>query len=132
VVVAIAVGAVLAVLSAAAARSAESMVEQQAAMIAQSYLGEILGKPFGVDPCHPGCARSQMAAVGDYDGLVDAGVRDAQGNAVAGLTAYTVGVVVTQSALGAVPAAQSQLVTVTVTGPAGERVVLSGYRTQYP
>lgn len=132
VVVAIAVSAVLAVLSAAAARSADEMVGQQAALIAESYLNEILSKTFGRDPCYPGCARNQMAAVGDYGPLLNAGVRDAQGNSVAALASYTVSVSVTPNALGAVPSTESQLVTVTVTAPTGASVVLSGYRTKYP
>lgn len=134
VVVAVAVASVLAVLSATAARSADTMVRQQAVLIAQSYLREILEKPFGVDACYPGCSRTQMAAVGDYDGLSNTGVRDANDAAVGSLSSYNVNVSASYSALGAIsaPSQKAQLVTVTVTPPTGPRVVISGYRTKYP
>jgi MSHA pilin protein MshD len=130
VVVATAVSAVLGVLSAAAARSGDEIVQQQATLVADSYLNEILEKPFGVS-C-PGCARNQLAAVGDYDRLRNVGVRDENNIPVRTLSSYTVTVSVRASALGSIPAAQSQLVTVTVVGPTGTQVVLSGYRTLYP
>jgi MSHA pilin protein MshD len=135
VVVAAAVAAVLAVLSAAAARSADGMVRQQAVQIGESYLHEILEKPFGVTAaCFPNCTRTQMAAVGDYNGLVNAGVRDATDTAVPALSGYTVSVTANYTGLGAITAAsqQAQLVTVNVTAPTGAKVVLSGYRTLYP
>lgn len=133
VIVAVAAAAVVAVLSAAAVRSANDLVGQQAVLIGESYLDEILGKSFGQDSCYPGCARgSQMQKVGDYDKLVNVGVRDQAGNPIATLAGYTVQVSVTNNALGAVPGLQSQLVTVTVTAPTGAQVILSGYRTLYP
>jgi MSHA pilin protein MshD len=130
VVVAVAVSGVLALVSATAARSAENMQQVQAVAIAESYLNEILQKPFGVD-CGP-CTRTQMDKVGDYNGLADVGAHDASGAPVTNLGSYAVQVTVTNSALGAgpaVPAAQSELVTVTVTSPNGQTVGLSGYRT---
>jgi len=133
VVIAAAVSAVLAVLSVTAARSADDLVQTQAVMVAQSYLNEILQKPFGVD-CAAACARSAMDEAGDYNGLVNVGAQDQTGAPVAGLATYTVQVSVSNSALGApaVPPAQSELVTVRVTPPNGAPVILSGYRTSYP
>lgn len=133
VVVAIAVCAVLAVLSATAAGSADSMVRQQAVLIAESYLHEILEKPFGSPDCGP-CQRSLMDTVGDYGGLMDVGVRDQTGNLVPNLTGYTVSVSVIFAPLGAITAVsrQAQLVTVTVRAPDGSSVILNGYRTMYP
>ena len=133
VVIAAAVFGAIALTSATAARSADTMVEVQAVVIGEAYLNEILHKPFGSD-CGP-CTRLQMDKVGDYNGLVDAGVQDATGTPVANLANYTVQVTVANSALGAgpaVPAAQSELVTVTVTAPNGRSIALSGYRTLYP
>ncbi|MFZ0498325.1 MAG: prepilin-type N-terminal cleavage/methylation domain-containing protein [Steroidobacteraceae bacterium] len=133
VVVAVAVSGVLALVSVTAARSAENMLQVQAVAIAESYLNEILQKPFGVDCAS--CARTQMDKVGDYNGLVDVGAQDATGTPVTNLGSYTVRVTVANSALGAapvVPAAQSELVTVAVTSPDGQTVALSGYRTSYP
>ena len=132
VVIATAVSAVLAIVSSTTARSAENLVQTQAVMIAESYLHEILAKPFGSDPCAPACTRAQMAKVGDYNNLMDIGVHDGLGATVTQLSTYTIQVTVASSALGAVPATQSDLVTVTVTPPSGAAVVLSGYRTLYP
>lgn len=131
VVVAAAASGVVALLSATAARSADTLLQVQAVVIGESYLGEILQKPFGSD-CAPACTRTQMDKVGDYNGLVDVGVHDASGAPVANLGHYTVRVAVANSALGAVPAAQSERVTVTVTAPNGRSIALGGYRTQYP
>ncbi|HEV2271935.1 MAG TPA: hypothetical protein VGR92_20975, partial [Steroidobacteraceae bacterium] len=118
VVIAAAVFGVIALTSATATRSADTMVQVQAVVIGESYLHEILQKPFGSD-CGP-CTRLQMDKVADYNGLLDAGVQDATGSPVANLANYTVQVTVANSALGAgpaVPAPQSELVTVTVTEP---------------
>ncbi len=134
VVVAVAVSGVLALVTATGARSAENMQQVQAVAIAESYLNEILQKPFGLD-CAGTCTRVQMDKVADYNGLVDVGAHDATGTPVANLGSYTVQVTVANSALGAapaVPAAQSELVTVTVASPDGQTVALSGYRTLYP
>lgn len=131
VVVAAAVSAVLAVVSSTAARSADNLVQTQAVMVAESYLNEILQKPFGFD-CAPTCTRPAMDKAGDYNGLVDAGVHDQTGAPVAGLASYTVQVSVANSALGAVPATESELIIVTVTPPNGATVVLSGYRMSSP
>jgi MSHA pilin protein MshD len=135
VVVAVAVSGVLALVTGTAARSAENMQQVQSVTIAESYLNEILQKPFGVDACAPGCTRTQMAKVGDYNLLTDVGAHDATGTAVTNLTGYTVQVAVTNPTLGTapvVPATQSELVTVTVTSPDNQTVALSGFRTLYP
>lgn len=134
VVIAAAVFGVIALTSATATHSADTMVQAQSVVIGESYLHEILQKPFGGPNCGP-CTRLQMNMVADYNGLVDVGVHDATGTAVANLASYTVQVSVANSALGAgpaVPAAQSEVVTVTVTAPNGRSIALSRYRTQYP
>ncbi|MGH8298030.1 MAG: prepilin-type N-terminal cleavage/methylation domain-containing protein [Steroidobacteraceae bacterium] len=131
VVVAVAVSAVLAVVSATAARSADNLLQVQGVVIGESYLNEILRKPIGTD-CAPGCTRSQMDEVGDYNGLVDVGVHDQTAAPVADLGAYTVQVSVANTTLGAAPAVPADRVTVTVTSPNGQTIVLSGYRMQYP
>lgn len=134
VVIAAAVFGVIALTSAIAARSADTMLQAQAVVIGESYLNEILQKPFGSD-CGA-CTRTLMDRVGDYNGLVNAGVHDATDTPVANLANYTVQVTIANSALGVaptrVPAAQSELVTVTVTPPNGRSIALSGYRTLYP
>lgn len=128
VVLAAAVAAVLGVVSVAAARSADNLVQTQAVIVAESYMNEILQKPYGFD-CSPTCTRTQMDKVGDYGGLADTGVHDANGTAIPTLAAYNVTVTVTNTTLGAMSA---ELVTVTVMPPNGAAVALSGYRMQYP
>lgn len=132
VVVAAALSAVLGVTSMTAARSTDNLLQTQAVVIGESYLNEILAKPLGSD-CAPTCIRAGMDEVGDYAGLVDAGVHDQTGAAVPPLAAYTVGVSVINSTLGTAPnAVPAALVTVTVTAPNGQTITLSGYRMQYP
>lgn len=78
--------------------------------------------------------NAQFDNVNDYNGFgmaAGAGIRDITGNAVAGLSGYAAQVAVAPSALGDVPAAESLLITVTVTGPDGTTVALDGYRTRY-
>lgn len=128
VVVAAAVAAVLGVVSVAAARSADNLVQTQAVIVAESYMNEILQKPYGFD-CSPICTRTQMDKAGDYGGLADTGVHDANGTAIPALAAYNVTVSVASAALGAMPA---ELITVTVAPPNGAPIVLRGYRMQYP
>ena len=136
VVIAVALAAVLGVVSFTAARSADGLLQTQAALVAKSYLNEILVKPFG-SVCPAPCTRLQMDEVGDYNNLTNVGVQDETGLPVSGLQNYTVHVSVTGMPLGTapfpvVPATQSVLVTITVTPPNGAAVVLSGYRTSYP
>jgi MSHA pilin protein MshD len=76
--------------------------------------------------------------VNDYDTfcmgpncITPSSVSDLSGSAINGLGAYTASVSVAQQALGTIPAAESLLVTVTVTGPSGTNVKLDGYRIRY-
>jgi MSHA pilin protein MshD len=72
--------------------------------------------------------------VNDYNGFsMGPGITDLTGAAIPGLGAYTATVSVANQALGAVPASDSLLITVTVTGPPGSNttVVLHGYRVRY-
>lgn len=135
-VIAIAAVAVLGVLSRVATGSAQSAVQAQATQIASAYLNEVLLRSFadpdGI-PIEP--TRDKFDDVGDYNGLVNVGVRDQYNTPVAGLAQYNVAVqVLTPPAgsLGAVAPAEMRLVTVTVVHTTGVKVVLSGYRTAYP
>ena len=69
--------------------------------------------------------------VNDYNGFSMSPIRDINNTLISGLSAYSASVTVANAALGVIPAANSLLITVTVTGPQGTRVVLQGYRTQY-
>lgn len=135
VIIAIALAGLLGVLSAAASRSADSMVDDQATLVAESYLHEVLDKPIGTDATVSPCTRLDMYA-GNYSALSNTGVRDVCGNAVSNLGGYDVTVSVTPTALGPaakqVPAPVSDLVTVTVRAPSGHAVTLSGFRVFTP
>lgn len=132
VVVAIAVSAVLGVLSQNAAHSADAMVRSQAVSIAEAYLEEISLKAFDdPDGVEPEAGRGTFDDVHDYDGLVDAGAADQFGNPIAGLGNYTVAVSVTPSAaLPSVPAADAVRIDVRVTYAPYADVSLSTYRTR--
>jgi len=75
--------------------------------------------------------------VNDYDGfsMSGAGMRDISGAPLPGLSAYSASVSETTLASGELPdvspLSAGLRITVTVTGPAGVRVVLQGYRLRY-
>src|SRR5579883_3377782 len=97
VILGIALAGILAVLSVTASRSADNLVDDQATLVAESYLREALDKPFGTNAMSSGCKRRNMYAA-NYDRLSDRGVRDVCGNPVANLGGYNVDVSVTAGA----------------------------------
>lgn len=103
-VVSIGVAGILSVMTYTTRYSADPMVQQQALLIAESYLEEILHKRFTdstagttqICPAPEGAGRASFDNVCDYHNLNDsAGAVDQLGNAIAGLTAYNVSVSVT-------------------------------------
>ncbi len=130
VVIAIAAGAVLGVLSRSVGRSADAMVLSQAVAIAEAYLEEITLKPFAdPDGVDDEANRTAFDDVDDYNGLVDVGARDQFGTALGALSRYTVTVMVTPStALTSVPGADAERIDVRVTYPPNVTVALTGYR----
>jgi len=133
VVIAIAAGAVLGVLTRSAGRSADAMIMSQAVSVAEAYLEEITLKPFAdPDGTDGETLRTDFDDVDDYNGLVDVGARDQFSNAPAALSRYTVTVTVTpSSALTNVPSVDAERVDVRVTYAPNVTVALSGYRTRY-
>lgn len=132
-IVAIAVTGVLGAISAFAARSADAMVLRQGVAIAEAYLDEIVLKPV-VDPdgLDAEAGRADFDDVDDYDGLVDTGVRDQAGTAIAPLSTYVVAVSVQPSTtLTGVPSTASRRIDVTVTRAPNYTVTLSGFRAGY-
>lgn len=132
-VVGIAAATIMGAIAAAASRSADPMLQQQAIAIAQAYLDEI-GQRWVVDPngTPPNTGRGSWDLVDQYNGLVDVGAKDQFGNAIAALSAYTVNVSVSQtSALPGIAAAAARRIDVTVTNGPAVNVTLSGYRTGY-
>ena len=71
--------------------------------------------------------------VSDYNTFSMIGILDLTGAPITGLGSYTASVTVVNQALGAIPATDSVLITVTVLGPPGTNttVVLDGYRARY-
>jgi MSHA pilin protein MshD len=132
VVIAIAIGGVLGVLSQSVGRSADAMVMTQAVSIAEAYLEEITLKSF-VDPdgVDGEVNRIDFDDVDDYNGLVDVGARDQFGVAIPSLSQYTVTVtVVPSAALTGVPGADAERVDVSVTYAPNVTVTLSAYKTR--
>jgi len=84
--------------------------------------------------------EDRLSATNPYDNVNDynslptmLGITDLTGAAIPGLGGYTATVSVANQALAPVPASESLLITVTVTGPTGTntKVVLDGYRMRY-
>lgn len=146
VIVGISLAAVLSVFVITAQHSADPVARQQAQMIAESYLDEILIKRFydpdtsSVCPANEG-SRSLFDNVCDYNALNQAPT-DQAGTAIAALSAYNVQVTVNIDVPPTVGAPdlngtnntgviRVMLVTVTVTGPGNTSVTLNSYRTNY-
>ncbi len=142
VIISISVGAVIGTLSRMTAHSADPMIEAQAVAIAESYLEEIMLKPY-LDPATgtvcplPVGGRSVYDNICDYNGLVDAGAKDQSGAAPTGLnlSAYTVTVNVNQTAALNNLSGSAQVLRVDVNVVFGDgslvNITLSGYRTNY-
>jgi MSHA pilin protein MshD len=137
-IVSVALAGTLSVMNITTLHSADPMIEQQGLSVAEAYLEEILLRAFA-DPddglvCGaPEASRDLYDDVCDYAGHSDAGAADQDGNAVAGLEAYTVTVGVDTAAnLNGLTGASDVLrIDVRVTHPVGLDLTLSGYRTSY-
>lgn len=154
VIVGIAVAGILMVMTTTTQRSADPMIRQQAVLIAESYLEEILLKPF-VDPSIPAATQvcpTKESSRGAYDNICDyhnlndtAGAVDQLGNVISGLSAYNILVKVTGDAGDGtvVGPAASQInntgalrvlqvdVEVTHDDLPDHKVRVTGYRTNY-
>jgi MSHA pilin protein MshD len=129
VVISIALGGVLMVMNYTVRHSADPMLQHQAVAIAESYLEEVLLRPYSDPDTSDGeTVRNLLDDVDDYDGWTDNGARDQEGTAIAGLESYTVSVDVADVVLNTVACKK---VTVTVSHPSVINLTLSGYRTDY-
>jgi MSHA pilin protein MshD len=160
IIVSIGVTALLLVFNTTLAKSVDPMIQKQMLAIAESLLEEVEAKPFTYcDPDDANAASAANAAgcattaeamgpeagpetrtsttipfdnVNDYGaGLIINPITDLTGTAIAGLGAYSATIAVAAVALGTVPATDSLQITVTVTGPGNNSLVLQGYRTRY-
>lgn len=145
VIVGAALAGMVAVFASTARASADPVVTQQMQAVADNMMEEILLKPYarGSQPnAALGGARLNFDDVEDYDGYGKNlhGIRDVEGNTIAGLDRYDVLVTVVHPAAGPdlpnLPAADTLQISVTVTNttapdkndPAA-RVTLTGWRT---
>jgi MSHA pilin protein MshD len=133
IVVSIAAAALLGVLTMTSSGSADAMVRHQAVAIGQAYLEEALLKPYAdPDGTDGETLRTSFDDVDDYNGLNDPSASDQFGNALAGLTAYSVTMSVGAGSLGSIPAANVRRIDVTVRHTmTGTAMTFTGYRTNY-
>ena len=161
VIVGIGVAGILSVLNLTAQKSADPMIRKQMLAAAESLLEEVELMPFTYcDPDDPavltalnpaGCVTAEGTTtipagegrgtatpfdnVGDYGGptgtLTISPLTDVSNSSIGMLAGYSATVNVATSALGGIAAADSLLITVTVTASTGESLALSGYRTRY-
>jgi MSHA pilin protein MshD len=141
VIVSIALASVLSVFLVTTRHSADPMVAQQAQLVAEGYLDEILLKKFYDPETNTVCtgttggeSRNTYDNVCDFNNVSEQPTN--QFGATMGLPDYSVLVKVENSGvtLGAINntgAIRVLRVDVTVTGPAGISVTLSGFRTNY-
>ena len=127
VVVAVALAGILQVMNVTVAASANPMVRKQAVALAESILEEILQKEFSdPDGVNGETTRATFDDVADYNGKTQAIFTDWP----AGLSAYQVAIVVTDTTLGGAPGVAVKKVSVTVSG--GSNVItMTGYRSNY-
>jgi len=142
VIIGIAAAALFSAMAAIGGRSADPLLRQQSLSIAEAYLEEILLKPYldpaTLDPatlldCQaiPG-ERKEFDDVCDYHDLDDQPPKNASGEAITALAGYRVRVSVSASNLtDGTAIAAARYVEVTVTDPAGQDLLLGGYRADY-
>ncbi len=132
VIVGIAAAALYSAMAAITARSADPMLRQQSLLLAEAHLEEILAQAYADPGAASACGRACFDDVLDYHGLDDQPPHDAQDNVLTQLAGYRVQVSVTDSSLAdgaaSVPA---RYVEVRVTDPAGQQLILGGYRGSY-
>lgn len=127
VIISIALVGIFSVINLNAAHSADPILRHQALAIAESYMEEILLQNYSGSATN---IRADFNNVDNYNGLNDVGAHDRSGNAIAGLTQYTVNVSVAAetSLSGGVLAKQ---ITVIVSGPGVSGLTLVAYRANY-
>jgi len=135
-IISVALSGTLIVINLSSKFSTDPMVARQATSIADAYLAEILTKDFpsGFPCAAPSASRSSYSKVCDYQGLVDLGAKDQNGNSISGLGAYTVSVTIDGStaALGTLtPGTQVVRIDVSVTQKTMPALLISAYKTNH-
>ena len=143
VIVSVALAGVLSVMNFTTKHSADPLIRKQTIAVAESLLEEIslqnFSKPSGGFPGpYTQANRQYFDSIGDYNGFPPStGIYPIDSSTVIpGLEGYKlVSVTVAPAALGPasnlISTASAKIITVTVQGPDGVSVALSGYRTAY-
>lgn len=150
VVLSVGVAGILSVMLQTTTWSGDPMQRQQAINIAESYMEEILSRPFYDDDLQPiappavpctqmEVGRANFDDICDYNGLNDANPMDINGTAILdesnNILPYQVQVAVTSADLGLpqLDASDNQAmqITVTVTPPGSPPVAITAYRTAH-
>jgi MSHA pilin protein MshD len=104
-------------------RSADPLFQTQSSAIAHSYLEEIMSKSYSSGPGTG--SRAMFDDVLDYNGLVDVGARDINGNAIPGLSRYTVSITVSDVSINGQAMRE---IAATVTDPGNSAFTMNAYR----
>ncbi len=142
VVIGIAAASMYGAMSMLSGHSADPLISEQAAAIADAYMEEISSKDFvdpSLAPTAPACSgpvepRASMNNICDYNGLHDIGAHDEYGNAIASLSTYNVAVQVANPAASwqGIQASDVLRIDITVTFvPTGQNYLLTAIRTRY-
>lgn len=132
VILGISVSGILLVYTTVVKDSADPMQREQAIAIAESYLDEILPKRFNdPDGVDGEAGRTNYDDVDDYDQINGEPPTDMNGNAIAGLGAYSVDVVVNAASLNGLAGGTESLRVDVIVSYGSESITISGYRTNY-
>lgn len=127
VIISISLVGIFSVINMTTGHSGDPIVTHQALAIAESYMDEILLQDYSGTAA---ASRANYNNVDNYNGLVDNGARDQAGNAIVGLSQYTVRVTVNPPAV-IVGGVSAKKIVVTVSGPGISGLSLTGYRASY-
>ncbi len=131
VVIGVALAGVIGVFSHGARAAAEPVVRKQLVALTEELMDEVQLKPYAPasNTAPAGCARNTFNDVSDYNGYPSSGqVCDIDGNAIAALSAYRIGITVATTTLGGIT--EAKLITVTASR-GSEAIVLQGWRTHF-
>ncbi len=134
VVVSAGLAGILSVVNTVVKSSADPMVRKQAIAIAESMLEEILlkdyAKPTGsaVLGFAGGGARNLYDCVDDYNTYNTTGIVDVLGTAIPSLASYNIAAVTVAASADLTGVAAKKII-VSVTGPGGTAISLTGYRS---
>lgn len=134
-IIAIALFGILSVFRLSVTNSANTVTKKQAVLISESLMEEVLSKPFtkpdgGYTGPFTVANRDKFDSVTDYNNLNITSMATIGGVIIVGLEKYSAVITTATNALGSVPASDSILVTINVTGP-NDTFVLKGYRINY-